>query len=97
MCYNGCVMVISVIIKYYAILSLISFFSASKNPVTKSKKRTRKKIQVSPVKNNLSPYKNKCLGNPAKNMVVSVGSPQKLIDNFLKQEKAISDNPQVTL
>ncbi|XP_039196515.1 DNA repair protein REV1 isoform X2 [Crotalus tigris] len=69
--------------------------TASKNPVTKSKKRTRKKIQVSPVKKNLSPFKNKCLGNPAKNMVVSVGSPQKLIDNFLKQEKAISDNPQM--
>ncbi|ETE65510.1 DNA repair protein REV1 [Ophiophagus hannah] len=68
---------------------------ASKNPVTKSKKRTRKKIQVSPVKTNHSPFKNKRLGNPAKNMVVSVGSPQKLIDNFLKQEKAISDNPQM--
>ncbi|KAG8137464.1 putative DNA repair protein [Naja naja] len=69
--------------------------AASKNPVTKSKKRTRKKIQVSPVKTNHSPFKNKRLGNPAKNMVVSVGSPQKLIDNFLKQEKAISDNPQM--
>ncbi|XP_026522584.1 DNA repair protein REV1 isoform X3 [Notechis scutatus] len=69
--------------------------TASKNPVTKSKKRTRKKIQVSPVKTNHSPFKNKRLGNPAKTMVVSVGSPQKLIDNFLKQEKAISDNPQM--
>lgn len=46
---------------------------------------------------NISPFKNNRLGNPAKNMVVSVGSPQKLIDNFLKQEKAVSDNPQVTL
>ncbi|XP_070799461.1 DNA repair protein REV1 isoform X2 [Pituophis catenifer annectens] len=69
--------------------------TASKNPVIKNKKRTRKKIQVSPVKTNLSPFKNKRLGNPAKNMVVSVGSPQKLIDNFLKQEKAVSDNPQM--
>ncbi|XP_070607090.1 DNA repair protein REV1 isoform X2 [Erythrolamprus reginae] len=69
--------------------------TALKNPVVKSKKRTRKKIQVSPVKTNLSPFKNKRLGNPAKNMVVSVGSPQKLIDNFLKQEKAGSDNPQM--
>ncbi|XP_007436144.2 DNA repair protein REV1 [Python bivittatus] len=69
--------------------------TVSNNPVTKNKKRNRKKIQVSPVKKNLSPLKSKLLGNPAKNMVVSVGSPQKLMDNFLKQEKATSDNPQM--
>ncbi|XP_063161039.1 DNA repair protein REV1 isoform X2 [Candoia aspera] len=69
--------------------------TVSKNPITKNRKRNRKKIQVSPVKKNLSPLKNKHLGNPAKNMVVSVGSPQKLMDNFLKQEKATSDNPQM--
>lgn len=35
-----------------------------------------------------SPLKNKLLGSPAKNMPAASGSPQKLIDGFLKQEGA---------
>uniref|UniRef100_A0A8B9SDP1 DNA repair protein REV1 n=1 Tax=Apteryx owenii TaxID=8824 RepID=A0A8B9SDP1_APTOW len=65
----------------------------SKNPLLhlkhvtmKSKKKIRKKNPVSPVKKIQSPLKNKLLGSPAKNMPAISGSPQKLIDGFLKQE-----------
>uniref|UniRef100_A0A8C3XW64 DNA repair protein REV1 n=1 Tax=Chelydra serpentina TaxID=8475 RepID=A0A8C3XW64_CHESE len=65
----------------------------SKNPLlqlkqatVKTKKKNRKKNQVSPVKKIQSPLKNKLLDSPAKNMVASSGSPQKLIDGFLNQE-----------
>ncbi|NXJ30179.1 REV1 protein, partial [Dicrurus megarhynchus] len=65
----------------------------SKNPflhlthtTTKNKKKIRKKNPVSPVKKIQSPLKNKLLGSPAKNMPATSGSPQKLIDGFLKQE-----------
>nr|XP_028583712.1 DNA repair protein REV1 isoform X1 [Podarcis muralis] len=66
-------------------------------PVTKNKKRSRKKNQVSPVKKNHSPLKNKLFGSPAKSTAISVGSPQKLIDDFLKQEGGTTDNSQVEL
>ncbi|RMC06664.1 hypothetical protein DUI87_16102 [Hirundo rustica rustica] len=65
----------------------------SKNPVLhlkhttmKNKKKIRKKNPVSPVKKIQSPLKNKLIGSPAKNMPGTSGSPQKLIDGFLKQE-----------
>lgn len=68
-------------------------FSVSKNPVLhlkhttmKNKKKIRKKNPVSPVKKIQSPLKNKLIGSPAKNMPATTGSPQKLIDGFLKQE-----------
>nr|XP_009932873.1 PREDICTED: DNA repair protein REV1 isoform X2 [Opisthocomus hoazin] len=68
-------------------------FSVSKNPfphlkhaTTKNKKKIRKKNPVSPVKKIQSPLKNKLVGSPAKNMLATSGSPQKLIDGFLKQE-----------
>ncbi|KAM9247166.1 DNA repair protein REV1 isoform 2-T2 [Leptosomus discolor] len=65
----------------------------SKNPLLhlkhatmKNKKKIRKKNPVSPVKNIQSPLKTKLIGSPAKNMPATSGSPQKLIDGFLKQE-----------
>ncbi|NWH78314.1 REV1 protein, partial [Piaya cayana] len=67
----------------------------SKNPflhlkqaTTKNKKKIRKKNAVSPVKKIQSPLKTKLIGSPAKNMLATSGSPQKLIDGFLKQEGA---------
>ncbi|NXH21521.1 REV1 protein, partial [Bucco capensis] len=66
---------------------------ASKNPflhlkhaTVKNKRKIRKKNAVSPVKKIQSPLKNKLIGSPAKNMPATSGSPQKLIDGFLKQE-----------
>ena len=59
-----------------------------KHATTKNKKKIRKKNPVSPVKKIQSPLKNKLLGSPAKNMPAASGSPQKLIDGFLKQEGA---------
>lgn len=66
-------------------------------PVLKNKKKSRKKAEASPVKKSHSPLKNKAFGSPAKNMTISGGSPQKLIDDYLKQEGATTDNPQVDL
>nr|XP_009508556.1 PREDICTED: DNA repair protein REV1 isoform X2 [Phalacrocorax carbo] len=57
-----------------------------KHATTKNKKKIRKKNPVSPVKKIQSPLKNKLIGSPAKNMLATSGSPQKLIDGFLKQE-----------
>lgn len=54
----------------------------------KNKKKTRKKNPVSPAKRIQSPLKNKLVGSPAKNVPATSGSPQKLIDGFLKQEGA---------
>lgn len=42
-----------------------------------------------------SPLKNKLLGSPAKNTVATSGSPQKLMDGFLKQEGTVTGKPQV--
>uniref|UniRef100_A0A8C3TE07 DNA repair protein REV1 n=1 Tax=Chelydra serpentina TaxID=8475 RepID=A0A8C3TE07_CHESE len=74
----------------------------SKNPLlqlkqatVKTKKKNRKKNQVSPVKKIQSPLKNKLLDSPAKNMVASSGSPQKLIDGFLNQEGTAAGKSQV--
>ncbi|XP_062982340.1 DNA repair protein REV1 isoform X2 [Elgaria multicarinata webbii] len=69
----------------------------SLKPVSKNKKKNRKKNQVSPVKKNHSPLKSKLFGSPAKSMVISVGSPQKLMDDFLKQEGGTTDSAQVEL
>lgn len=57
-----------------------------KHTTVKNKKKIRKKNPVSPVKKIQSPLKNKLIGSPAKNMPATSGSPQKLIDGFLKQE-----------
>ncbi|XP_049690547.1 DNA repair protein REV1 isoform X3 [Accipiter gentilis] len=58
-----------------------------KHATMKNKKKIRKKNPVSPVKKIQSPLKNKFVGSPAKNMLSTSGSPQKLIDGFLKQEE----------
>uniref|UniRef100_A0A8D0KN23 DNA repair protein REV1 n=1 Tax=Salvator merianae TaxID=96440 RepID=A0A8D0KN23_SALMN len=63
--------------------------------VVKNKKKSKKKTHVSPVKKNHSPLKNKLFGSPAKNP--AVGSPQKLIEDFLKQEGATTDHSRVEL
>ncbi|XP_051488926.1 DNA repair protein REV1 isoform X5 [Apus apus] len=57
-----------------------------KHATTKNKKKIRKKNPISPVKKIQSPLKSKLIGSPAKNVPATSGSPQKLIDGFLKQE-----------
>ncbi|NXI42605.1 REV1 protein, partial [Galbula dea] len=57
-----------------------------KHATMKNKKKIRKKNAVSPVKKIQSPLKSKLIGSPAKNVAATSGSPQKLIDGFLKQE-----------
>ncbi|XP_074156493.1 DNA repair protein REV1 isoform X2 [Sminthopsis crassicaudata] len=73
----------------------------SKNPllqlkqtVVKDKKKSRKKT-VSPTKKIQNTLNNKLLGSPAKTLATSTGSPQKLIDGFLKQEGPAFANLQV--
>ncbi|XP_054246261.1 DNA repair protein REV1 isoform X2 [Indicator indicator] len=61
-------------------------FLHPKHATVKNKKKIRKKNAASPVKKNQSPLKNKLIGSPAKNLPATSGSPQKLIDGFLKQE-----------
>ncbi|XP_076989976.1 DNA repair protein REV1 isoform X3 [Tamandua tetradactyla] len=72
--------------------------SVPKNPLlqlkpaaVKDKKRNKKKTLISPKKKVQSPIKNKFLSSPAK--PGPCGSPQKLIDGFLKQEGPASENP----
>ncbi|XP_071286910.1 DNA repair protein REV1 isoform X4 [Agelaius tricolor] len=57
-----------------------------KHTTMKNKKKIREKNAVNPVKKVQSPLKNKLIGSPAKTMPPASGSPQKLIDGFLKQE-----------
>ncbi|XP_074069878.1 DNA repair protein REV1 isoform X1 [Macrotis lagotis] len=73
----------------------------SKNPllqlkqtVVKDKKKSRKK-PVSPMKKVQSTLNNKLLSSPVKMLVTPTGSPQKLIDGFLKQEGTGSANAQI--
>ncbi|XP_077199617.1 DNA repair protein REV1 isoform X1 [Paroedura picta] len=66
-------------------------------PFTKNKKKSKKKLQTSPVKKSHSPLKSKLFGSPSKNAAISVGSPQKLIDDFLKQEGTTTGKSQVEL
>ncbi|XP_007501185.2 DNA repair protein REV1 isoform X1 [Monodelphis domestica] len=66
-----------------------------KQPAVKDKKKSKKKT-VSPTKKVQSPLKNKSLSSPAKTLAAPTGSPQKLIDSFLKQDgPACANNPQV--
>ncbi|NWR73960.1 REV1 protein, partial [Centropus unirufus] len=64
-----------------------------KHTTTKNKKKIRKKNAVSPVKKVQSPLKSKLIGSPAKATLSTSGSPQKLIDGFLKLEGA-ADQPE---
>ncbi|XP_069492793.1 DNA repair protein REV1 isoform X2 [Ambystoma mexicanum] len=66
-----------------------------KKTAVKTKKRSRRKILVSPVKAIQSILKNKQMGSPAKSALISSGSPQKLIDGYLKNGNTFSCKPQV--
>ena len=61
----------------------------------KEKKRNKKKIPISPQKKVQSPLKNKLLNSPAKTVPGACGSPQKLIDGFLKHEDPAPEKPLV--
>nr|XP_060625754.1 DNA repair protein REV1 [Anolis sagrei ordinatus]XP_060625755.1 DNA repair protein REV1 [Anolis sagrei ordinatus]XP_060625757.1 DNA repair protein REV1 [Anolis sagrei ordinatus]XP_060625758.1 DNA repair protein REV1 [Anolis sagrei ordinatus] len=61
-------------------------------PVIKNKKKRRENNHVSPMKKHHSPLKNRFVGSPTKS---STGSPQKLMDDFLKQEGAATERSQI--
>uniref|UniRef100_A0ABI7W3D8 DNA repair protein REV1 n=1 Tax=Felis catus TaxID=9685 RepID=A0ABI7W3D8_FELCA len=74
--------------------------SVPKNPLhqlkpaaMKEKKRNKKKNPVSSPKKIQSPLKNKLLNSPVKTLPGACGSPQKLIDGFLKHEGLASEKP----
>lgn len=99
---NGWLEVYFLVITCWMFFIVTLFSPVSKNPllnlklVMKNKKKNRKKGETSPVKKSHSPLKNKLFGSPAKNMSISGGSPQKLIDDYLKQEESTTGNSQVT-
>ncbi|KAM5227222.1 DNA repair protein REV1 isoform 2-T2 [Ctenodactylus gundi] len=71
-----------------------------KNPVlqlkpaaVKEKKKNKKKNPISPQKRIQSPLKNKLLNSPAKTLPGVCGSPQKLIDGFLRHEGPAAEKP----
>ncbi|XP_037663393.1 DNA repair protein REV1 isoform X2 [Choloepus didactylus] len=63
-----------------------------KPAAVKEKKRNKKNF-ISPKKKVQSPLKNKLLGSPAKSLAGPCGSPQKLINGFLKQEGPAAEKP----
>ncbi|XP_030166267.1 DNA repair protein REV1 isoform X2 [Lynx canadensis] len=74
--------------------------SVPKNPLhqlkpaaMKEKKRNKKKNPVSSPQKIQSPLKNKLLNSPVKTLPGACGSPQKLIDGFLKHEGLASEKP----
>ncbi|XP_058390450.1 DNA repair protein REV1 isoform X2 [Diceros bicornis minor] len=74
--------------------------SVPKNPLlqlkpaaVKEKKRSKKKNPISSPKKIQSPLKNKLLNCPAKTLPGACGSPQKLMDGFLKYEGPASEKP----
>ncbi|ELV11555.1 DNA repair protein REV1 [Tupaia chinensis] len=74
--------------------------SVPKNPLlqlkpaaVKDKKRNKKKTPVSPKRKIQSPLKNKLLNSPAHTLPGACGSPQKLMDGFLKHEGAAAEKP----
>ncbi|XP_012663393.1 DNA repair protein REV1 isoform X1 [Otolemur garnettii] len=64
-----------------------------KPAVVKDKKRNKKKNPISTPKKIQSPLKNKLLNSPAKTLPGPCGSPQKLIDGFLKHEGPVPEKP----
>ncbi|XP_004686220.1 PREDICTED: DNA repair protein REV1 isoform X1 [Condylura cristata] len=64
-----------------------------KPATVKEKKRNKKKNPISPQKKTQSPLKNKLLNSPAKSLPGACGSPQKLIDGFLRHEGPASETP----
>ncbi|VFV23491.1 dna repair protein rev1 [Lynx pardinus] len=74
--------------------------SVPKNPLhqlkpaaMREKKRNKKKNPVSSPQKIQSPLKNKLLNSPVKTLPGACGSPQKLIDGFLKHEGLASEKP----
>ncbi|XP_062934897.1 DNA repair protein REV1 isoform X2 [Cynocephalus volans] len=75
--------------------------SVPKNPLlqlkpaaVKDKKKSKKKNPISSPQKIQSPLKNKLLNSPAKTLPGACGSPQKLIDGFLKHEgRAAAEKP----
>jgi len=66
-----------------------------KPAAVKEKKRNKKKNPISPPKKIQSPVKNKLLHSPVKTLPGACGSPQKLIDGFLKHEGPASEKAMV--
>ncbi|XP_075857146.1 DNA repair protein REV1 isoform X1 [Microcebus murinus] len=64
-----------------------------KPAAVKEKKRNKKKKPMNTSKKIQSPLKNKLLNSPAKTLPGPCGSPQKLIDGFLKHEGPVPENP----
>ncbi|XP_022372087.1 DNA repair protein REV1 isoform X5 [Enhydra lutris kenyoni] len=64
-----------------------------KPATVKEKKRNKKKNPISSPKKIQSPLKNKLLTSPVKTLPGACGSPQKLIDGFLKHEGPASEKP----
>ncbi|XP_032207723.1 DNA repair protein REV1 isoform X1 [Mustela erminea] len=64
-----------------------------KPAAVKEKKRNKKKNPISSPKKIQSPLKNKLLTSPVKTLQGACGSPQKLIDGFLKHEGPASEKP----
>lgn len=73
--------------------------SVPKNPLlhlkaaVKEKKRNKKKKTIGSPKRIQSPLKNKLPNSPAKTLPGACGSPQKLIDGFLKHEGTPAEKP----
>ncbi|XP_059973158.1 DNA repair protein REV1 isoform X7 [Mesoplodon densirostris] len=74
--------------------------SVPKNPllqlkpaVVKEKKRNKKKSSISPPNKIQSPLKNMLLNSPAKPLPGACGSPQKVVDGFLKHGGPASEKP----
>ncbi|XP_045836281.1 DNA repair protein REV1 isoform X2 [Meles meles] len=64
-----------------------------KPAAVKEKKRNKKKNPISSPQKIQSPLKNKLLTSPVKTLPGACGSPQKLIDGFLKHEGPASEKP----
>ncbi|XP_053444353.1 DNA repair protein REV1 isoform X2 [Nycticebus coucang] len=64
-----------------------------KPAAVKDKKRSKKKNLISTPKKIQSPLKKKLLNSPAKTLPGPCGSPQKLIDGFLKHEGSVPEKP----
>ncbi|XP_020007777.1 DNA repair protein REV1 isoform X2 [Castor canadensis] len=66
-------------------------------PVAVKDKKNKKKKPISPLKKIQSPLKNKLPNSPAKPLPGTYGSPQKLIDGFLKHEGPAAEKPMEEL
>lgn len=59
-------------------------------------KRNKKKNPIASPRKVQSPLKNKLLSSPAKTLPGAYGSPQKLMDGFIKHEGTAAERPLVT-